>query len=55
MKGVGLVVAIALLASCGEAPSPSGKAIAWETDYQKGMARAKTEGKPVMIYFSADW
>jgi len=29
--------------------------IAWETDLDAGLQRAKTEGKPLMVDFYADW
>lgn len=32
----------------------SGK-IEWEKDYDKGLARAKAEGLPMLLYFGADW
>lgn len=29
--------------------------IAWEADYAKGLTRAKAEGLPILLYFTADW
>lgn len=41
-------------ASAGQAASAKAEAIAW-VDYETGLARAKREGKPVLVNFWADW
>lgn len=49
MKKMFLVpLALALLAADG------GK-IKWESDYKKGLERAKKEGLPLLVTFGADW
>ena len=47
-----LTLAFALVA--GIALAGGGK-LEWQKDYAKGLAAAKEAGKPVMIYFTADW
>ena len=44
----------ALLCATGTAWAGGGK-IKWETDYKKGLADARNSGKPILIYFTADW
>lgn len=48
------ILAAALLAAAGTAWAGGGK-IAWESDFKKGLAEAKSSGRPVLIYFTADW
>lgn len=33
----------------------TGGKINWEKDYEKGLARARAEGLPMLLYFGADW
>ncbi|MCG8566909.1 MAG: thioredoxin fold domain-containing protein [Desulfobacterales bacterium] len=40
--------------SKGTLVAASGSAIDWQ-DYSPGLSRAKTAGKPVFLYFHADW
>ena len=35
--------------------SAGGGKIKWEKDYKKALARAQKEGRPMMLYFGADW
>lgn len=35
--------------------SPGGGEVRWETDYVKGLDRAKKQGLPLLLYFAADW
>ena len=44
----------AILLAGGTAWAGGGK-IKWETDYAKGLSEAKASGKPILIYFTADW
>ena len=37
------------------APAGAAPAIAWINNYEQGMAKAKAEGKPVLIDFGAEW
>ena len=48
MKTMSLALAFAALAAGG------GK-IKWESEYKKGIDRAKKENKLAMVYFTADW
>ena len=43
-------VAMALLAF-----APGGGKIKWTKDYKAALERAKKEGRPMMLYFGADW
>ena len=43
-----------LLIGCGENSGGAGK-VDWVTDYDAGMEKARAEGKPVMLLFTADW
>ena len=45
-----LVVAVAAPALAGH----EGK-LTWETDPQKGLAKAKAAGLPGMLFFTAEW
>jgi len=45
---------VALCCAAGTAWAGGGK-LKWETDYKKGLAEAKSSGKPILIYFTADW
>ena len=44
----------AVLFSGGTAWAGGGK-IKWESDYKKGLTEAKSSGRPILIYFTADW
>jgi hypothetical protein len=48
MKTLSLALAVVALAAGG------GK-IKWESEYPKGLERAKKENKLMMVYFTADW
>src|SRR5690606_35883685 len=37
------------------APAQAAEAIAWESDHDAALARAKAEGRPVVIDFFAEW
>jgi thiol:disulfide interchange protein len=70
LGGWGVLVAVALLTgwSCGadreQAPQPASTSVVtshrapdvvWEKDWEAAFARARTEGKPVLVNFYADW
>ncbi len=47
-----------LLLACGaepEAPDTEWRLTEWEQDYERGLARASSIGRPVFIYFTAAW
>ena len=56
-----ILIALLLLVGGGlrpaEAHSPrrGGGKIKWEKDYKKALAQARKEGRPMMLYFTADW
>ena len=37
------------------AVAAGGGKVKWETDYRKGLSRAKDTGQPMLLYFGADW
>ncbi len=39
----------------GKAAGPTASAVTWTMDYEAGLARAKSTGRPVMLFFTADW
>ncbi len=51
----GFILPPASLASSAAAPAEAGPKITWATDEAGALARAASEGKPVMIDFTADW
>ena len=50
---IALMSMVALVAACS-APAPTGS-ISWIKDYDTGRKQAKDQGKPIMIFFTADW
>jgi thiol:disulfide interchange protein len=53
-RNFSIVLILFLAASAAFAASPAEK-IQWTSDLDAGLARAKSENKPVMIDFVADW
>ena len=55
----GALLLIGLAASLGMAPPGQDRGhlgkIAWELDPAAGLARAKSEKKTALLYFTADW
>lgn len=55
----GALLLIGLAASLGVAPKEQDRGhlgrIAWELDPAAGLARAKSEMKSALLYFTADW
>jgi thioredoxin:protein disulfide reductase len=62
-KGVGIALAVvgpAMLWTAWEKPAeatmpPGALALTWEHSEQEASARAKTEGRPLLVDFTADW
>ncbi|KAF0244551.1 MAG: hypothetical protein FD180_2440 [Planctomycetota bacterium] len=50
MKRVSLAAAFLAAAAIARADG-----VEWETDYAKGIAKAKESGKLVQLHFTADW
>lgn len=50
-----LACAALLVASTGASADDHGGKVAWTRDPQFGLARAKLEGRAVMLFFTADW
>ena len=48
------VLLSALILAGGTAWAGGGK-IKWETDFKKGSTEARNSGRPIMLYFTADW
>ena len=54
MKLRSALVLSAFVAAGGTAWAGGGK-IKWETDFKKGLTEARSSGKPIVLYFTADW
>ena len=54
MRPCPILLLVSLSLAAGTAWAGGGK-IKWETDYKKGLAEARNSGKPILIYFTADW
>jgi len=50
-----LPLLLVLLAACSPSENDSRAKIDWIRDYHQGMQLAKETGKPVMVFFTADW
>ena len=46
-----LMSLVALVTACS---APTGN-ISWIKNYDTGLQQAKDQGKPIMIFFTADW
>ncbi len=54
-KGVGVVLMVAGLYGCVAWTLAPRGSLAWMTDEAQALAKAKSEGKPLLIDFGADW
>ena len=54
MRHAASMLSILLLAA-GSAYAGGGGKLPMGKDYEEGLARAKAEGKPLVLYFTADW
>jgi hypothetical protein len=51
---MGAAAAIVMLGGVARAGDHIGKVV-WENDPEAGLARARREGRPAMLAFSAEW
>jgi len=58
MRNIFSVVSVLLLVACGQreaaSPAPSGP-VAWQSNYQEAVSKAKAEKKIVMVDLYTDW
>ncbi|MBU2488359.1 MAG: thioredoxin family protein [Proteobacteria bacterium] len=47
--------AVTALTACKGSSGPSASAINWVTDYQAGLEKAQKTGRPVLVFFTAEW
>jgi len=56
MKNAIVLLAALLLLNCtGETGETTARGINWIKDYRQGLAHAQESGKPMMLFFTADW
>lgn len=49
--GVTAIISVATTSAVPAGPSPAGKSIVWQTDFNKALAQAKQQSKLLMIDF----
>ncbi len=49
------VLGFAATALAQDAPSPAADRVEWSTDFQDALAKAKADGRPALVFFTASW